>query len=421
MYRLLIVDDDEILRSGLASNIDWNSHGIQVVAQAKNGKEAVEMIERTMPEIVLSDIRMPFMDGIELAKYVSEYFPRIKMILLSAYEEFSYAKKAIQYRVYDYVMKYESNDVILEKVCGMITQCRIDREHEDIRQENKSYLLRDYIQQLCLNEYENTMELYEDRPIDLFNGFGDGRYIVLSFAMETYNSKRESRIVCTKHDGNIMHYIMEFMKERQMQSVCFQDKESVKVVVNIKDRVSFTIEKFQQQLEQLAHRMEEENPLNMYISGGSICEELTQLHNSYLGAEETMSVLKLMDRTKTDTRVMLSGTAKSKQENMADVMEKIVQFIQNNYDNPELSLNQISKYVYLSPAYVSTIFKKYKEVTISNYIIDVRMRTAEKLLKESSYKAYEIANMVGYTNSQYFSILFKKYRGVSPSEYRQMS
>ena len=116
MLRLMIVDDDEILRNGLVHNICWNEKNIEVVGTARNGKEAVEKIPILEPNLILSDVQMPFMDGLELAEYVSKVYPNIKLILLTAFEIFEYAQRALKYGVTSYVLKYESNDKILDEV-----------------------------------------------------------------------------------------------------------------------------------------------------------------------------------------------------------------------------------------------------------------------------------------------------------------
>jgi len=419
MYRLMIVDDDEIIREGLVKNIKWNENGIQVVAEAKNGKEALEKIELFAPEIILSDIKMPFMDGIELSKYLYEHSPQIKILLLSAYEEFEYAKKALQYHVSDYIMKYESNDMILDRVKQLITQYEIDKKHKDIIDKNKDYLLKDFIQQLCFNQLEENE--IEKKIVDINNEYKTGLFSVLSFAIETYNSKRETRIVTFSNDLKIIDHINEFFKQNGCLTIVFQDKENIKFVINHKEKDEFSVDDFQKKLELLVYEIESSNPINMQIGGGNFYLRLEDIYKSYMEAEQALSTVKLIERGRKGSRVILYGSTKNKHENMADTMDKIVQYINEHFSDTDLSLNTIAKQVYLSPNYISTLFKKYLDVNISNYIIDIRMKKAEKLLRESDYKAYEIANMVGYTNSQYFSILFKRSIGISPTDYRSQN
>jgi len=419
MYRLMIVDDDEIIREGLVKNINWNEYGIQVVAEAKNGKEALEKIELFIPEIILSDIKMPFMDGIELAKYLYEHNPQIKILLLSAYEEFEYAKKALQYHVSDYIMKYESNDVILDRVKHLIIQYEIDKKHNEIIDSNKDYLMKDFIQQLCFNKLEKGE--IEKKIDDVNSEYKTGLFSVLSFAIETYNSKRETSIITLSNDQKIINHINEFFKQNEFITVVFQDKENIKFVINYKGYVELTADMFRKKLELLVYEIESSHPINMQIGGGNFYTRIEDIHKSYLEAEEALSTVKYIEKGRRGSRVILFGTTKDKHGNMAETMDKIVQYINEHFSDTDLSLNTIARQVYLSPNYISTLFKKYLDVNISNYIIDIRMKKAAKLLRESDYKAYEIANMVGYTNSQYFSILFKRSIGISPTDYRSQN
>lgn len=116
MYNVMIVDDEPVIKKGLICFVDWNSLDCAVVCEASNGLEAVEKLNTHEVHILISDIRMPGMDGIELSKYVSEKYPDIKIILLTAFADFSYAQQAIKYNVADYVIKTNPSDKLAEAV-----------------------------------------------------------------------------------------------------------------------------------------------------------------------------------------------------------------------------------------------------------------------------------------------------------------
>jgi len=105
MYRLLIVEDEEIIRRGLKSNVPWTKMGFQVVGEAENGKIALDIIPTLNPDVVLTDIRMPVVDGIELMSILNDRNPDIKVVILSGYSEFEYARKGIEYGAYYYLLK----------------------------------------------------------------------------------------------------------------------------------------------------------------------------------------------------------------------------------------------------------------------------------------------------------------------------
>ena len=105
MTKVLIVDDEKYVRMGIKSDTDWALIGCEVVGEASNGLEALEVAENTRPDLVVSDIRMPKMDGIELAEKLIEKYPNVKVIFLTAYNEFEYARQAVRIGVSDYLLK----------------------------------------------------------------------------------------------------------------------------------------------------------------------------------------------------------------------------------------------------------------------------------------------------------------------------
>ena len=126
MYKLLIVDDDEVICRGLGSCIPWKEYGIQNVHLAYDGEMALEYVEKEHSDIILADINMPFMDGMEFSMRVRQEYPDIKIILLTAYKEFQYAKKAVQLQIFEYLTKPFTNEEVLEAVLRAIKQ--LDKE-----------------------------------------------------------------------------------------------------------------------------------------------------------------------------------------------------------------------------------------------------------------------------------------------------
>ena len=115
MYTIVVADDEEELRRAIIRKIDWESIGFQVVGEAENGIEALELVERMEPDLLLTDIRMPFVSGIELARQVREVRPTTQIAFLSGFDEFSYAQQAIQYNIISYMLK---PDVYKRQGCG---------------------------------------------------------------------------------------------------------------------------------------------------------------------------------------------------------------------------------------------------------------------------------------------------------------
>lgn len=134
MYRCLIVDDEKISRDGIAQSIDWQNLGIEIVGLAKNGAEGLAMFRETTPEIVLSDIQMPIMDGLALAKKIKTQAPETKIIILSAFGEFSYAQEAIQHGVQNYLLKPIDEKELEEALIKLLQEIQIETKRKHQRQ-----------------------------------------------------------------------------------------------------------------------------------------------------------------------------------------------------------------------------------------------------------------------------------------------
>ena len=130
MYSVFLVDDEPILLEGIRSKIDWESIGLNFVGEATDGEIALSMMQEIKPDILITDVKMPFMDGLELSSAIKKIQPWIKIIILSGHDEFDYAKKAISIGVEDYLLKpFTANEVIesLKKV-----SIQIDRERTQL-------------------------------------------------------------------------------------------------------------------------------------------------------------------------------------------------------------------------------------------------------------------------------------------------
>lgn len=139
MYKLILVDDESDVREGLLTEIDWNALGFEVSDTAENGREAAELIEKHQPDIVVTDIQMPFMNGLQLSEWIRQNYPATKIIILTGYEEFEYAQKAIRLQIDEYVLKpFSSQEFIdiLLKVKGHMDEELAQRENVHVLTEH---------------------------------------------------------------------------------------------------------------------------------------------------------------------------------------------------------------------------------------------------------------------------------------------
>lgn len=146
MYKLILVDDEQDVREGLLEQIDWQSHGFEVIATAENGREACELVEKHQPDVIVTDIQMPFMDGLQLAEWVRLHAPTAKIIILTGFDEFEYAQRAIKLHIDEYVLKPFSAGELVD----VLLKVKIRIESEIADKENLQVLQDHYKRSLPL-------------------------------------------------------------------------------------------------------------------------------------------------------------------------------------------------------------------------------------------------------------------------------
>ncbi|MBW7457206.1 response regulator, partial [Paenibacillus sepulcri] len=146
MYKVILVDDEAVVRHGLKHTIDWARHGFELIGDYPNGREAWEAVEEHKPDLIISDICMPFMDGLELAGAVASTYPYIKMIILTGFDEFQYAQQAIRLKVSDFVLK----PITAQEIRDLLDKARNEMDDERKRLEDLGRLQAQLTQSLPL-------------------------------------------------------------------------------------------------------------------------------------------------------------------------------------------------------------------------------------------------------------------------------
>ena len=173
MYRIVIIDDEQVVREGISNNIPWALHGFELVAACRDGREGLAAIERLRPDVVLTDICMPFVDGLELAASIGEEYPATRTILLTGYDEFEYAQEAVKLKVHDFLLKPITADELTTMLISLREEldadrdrrAELDRLHEQLRASLPVYRER-FLNRLVRSsvppeELSRTVELLE--------------------------------------------------------------------------------------------------------------------------------------------------------------------------------------------------------------------------------------------------------------------
>jgi len=525
-YKIMIVDDEEDVREGIVSRINWDKLGYVVAAVAENGQDALEKAENYDLDVVLTDIKMPFMNGLDMSAQLTRRQPGIKIIILSGFEEFEYAKAAIKLNVLEYVLKpinvAELTEVFLrvkQLLDNNIAEQRdiealrdyyqrslpIMRERfltellwgvvpdDEISNQQRQYKLSvdgmPYLVALAfqLDEKADIALSLELAPISvkrvieeqfagrcLIEAFISSSIIAAVTAWDTPNRIGEiqsiANEVCTHclrafgftisagigracTDMRELHnsfsearsaleykhiagygkaiYIRDMeVARRETPSIGAREEENLLFAIKFgsKKQLEDCIDSFLLKQEDCLDWEKQAYALSLFSVIYRIAQryELThakdiyeRLHNFISGYNTTVT-----GATKEkifDICTRMSEYLRTQRETAAqNLAQKAKAFIDAHYYENDLSVERVCEYLHVSPSYFSTIFRQETGRSYIQYLTELRLNKAVELLRATDEKTYIIARQVGYDEPNYFSYVFKKRFGVSPTRYRQI-
>jgi len=361
MYKVFFVDDEASMRAGIRESIDWDGSGFLLAGEAPDGEMALSLMQEIMPDILITDIRMPFMDGIELSRQTKKIMPWIKIVILSGHDEFEYAKQAIGIGVEDYMLKPVTSSKLMEtlrEVAG-----RIDKERRS-NVENLIASMKD-ISKLERVPFSDFSKLPVIEKLRYASKTDVPRFV------EDYLESFDSTIVTS---FIFLYYI-------------FMD-----ILLNS----SKIIEEFGGDAGEV---------LSEYFDAGYMLSDGADI-------DKVKSLLISVLERVVEFRDTATGSKYS------DIIAKAQEFIRKNYSDKDISLHSVAKEVNISPNHFSTIFSRETGETFISYITKVRLDKAKLLLKTTQMRASDIGYEIGYNDTHYFSYVFKKNTGMTPKEFR---
>ena len=524
---ILLVDDNYLCVEGIHQSIQWEALGITGVTCVYDGQTALEYIQSHPVDLVISDISMPGLSGLELSEKILALHSSIKIILISAYDKFEYAKKAVRLGAFDYIEKPLDYDYLTEILKKAIEELDQEKENLEILKKSRPAMEEQFYRSLIssdLHDQPETLSLYA-RYLDIRP---DCRYwITLCISTEDTVSLKQKlgieefhvRLMNLENDirkaseSFCMHYLLrdltgftcilgtdtqsydEFKKEVTVAfseiAERYHDRFELavalgKIVSNIHE-ISASYTQAQKALEYRFFFPSQNILEAANISGSEVDlllgrdgeeEELIQLlckndrdgiknwiqdfAGSFTGncdsrnlvytrlysivarilkftyemnlsnerlqseaasffshPEAFQTINKVADWLYEICEQLCSSLQNSVASYHQSLCERAASYIAQNYQNSELDLNEIAEYVQITPAYLSSLFKKCRDQNISNFITDVRIDAACQLLKNTALSLKVISTQVGYSNQYYFSACFKKKTGMTPSAYRE--
>ncbi|MCF0134566.1 MAG: response regulator [Blautia sp.] len=373
MIKVFLVEDEVVMRNGIKNNIPWEKEGFEFVGEASDGELAYPLIKREKPDILITDIKMPFMDGLELSRLVKKELPQIKILILSGYNEFEYAQSAINIGVTDYLLKPIGSAKLLEAVKRIAEIIEVEREQERI------------------------LERYQKEISDVRRMRGTaGEEIDVR---DLHSKKSEQEQVEKFLKNGTIEEISDFVEkyfarvgEKNYQSLLFRQYIVMDLFVVVTDFLQ-----------------------NLGIENEELPEDVRDIGTTLTqiaALQEMKCWLKHLF-----TEAMRLRDCRSMKRYDA-LLEEAKAFIQQNYQKDEMSLQTVAAQVNVSPSYFSAIFSAETGQTFIEYLTSVRLEKAKELLMCSSLRTSEIGYEVGYKDSHYFSYIFKKVVGCSPKEYK---
>ena len=544
MLKIFLAEDEVIVRETIKRMIPWEELGFELVGEAADGEMALPLLIRQKPDLLITDIKMPFMDGLTLAKLAKKELPELKIVILSGYDDFNYAKQAINIGVEDYLLKPITKNALIERLSEIRSRYEHEKTqkeyYEKFQREMQAYeknSSRDFFEALVRGSMD-MMEVYkkaeklgvdivaeayniliftmnseedfsgqkegysewEAESLEMLEEFFSGHPSAMLFRSNIFSygvllkgqkesikeitkecvgkiqgilkrkeSKREwflavgqpverlSQIKKSYHTAsrafsqrylygeNILYYDeMEMMEHRSGQADTNDNAYLKKVDVNalnpailqkfLSNGIQEEIENFvkdyfyaigQEPMESLVFRnyvilnvrfsvitflkglgcdtegMESENTAEILVESGK------NIENAIAYAEKMIS------------RAITIRDQNSGNKNRS-ILKTAVDFIDEHYMDEDISLNTAANVANVSSNHFSALFSQNMGQTFIEYLTSLRMNKAKELLRCTGMRSSEIAGEIGYKDAHYFSYLFKKTQGMTPSDYRKV-
>lgn len=531
MLKVFLAEDEFIIREGIKNNIDWQAHGYEFCGEASDGELAFPLIQKTRPDILITDIKMPFVDGLALSRLVKKELPETEIIILSGYEEFDYAKEAIQIGVARYLLKPINGETLLQEIdsvaeiiLGKQKEKEIREKYQKEMEENSLRDQMDLFQHLVTGDcsMEELLSVADKLDLKIMAPWYSIVLLKIQSMKHDYEEYSGSIVVVDERIAKLAEpeHVLIFDRALEGRAFLFKAdseeellayqkeylgdvKEVLSGYANLRyfggigtpvNRLREIPASFEDASHAFAHRylvaescildssllMQEGaaehedfrisavNPeqidrakMQEFLRTGDLDEVVyfvdeffgkldggamkSRIFRQYITMDAYFSIVDFLkglglqkdeieapdqdssilqdEKSAMDYIVRIMNKALVLREKRAssryeDVVSEVIHYIEDNYAQEELSLNLLASHVNFSPNHLSMIFSQQTGQTLIRYLTDYRMNRAKELLRCSSKKSSVISMEVGYKDPHYFSYLFKKTQGMTPTQYR---
>jgi two-component system, response regulator YesN len=373
MIRVLIADDELIVRKGLIATVEWEKFGMEVIADAPNGQKAWELFQQYSPEVVVTDIVMPEMNGIELARHIKQYSPTTKILLLSCHRDFTFAQEGMNVGASGYILKTAFEDRQFEEYLLRIEQ---EINHAKSRKSyDSSFLEKEFYEWLC--DFENS---FPKLVCELFSS--EWKWMENPYYIYFLNGL---------NSNEIFHEKQSFGEEPFVKISCGQDQAFLFIPQKLKADFEHVLVEARSKDSSIGWKEYGPNQgMDAWMDG----------------------VTSLYSRFKFEKQFKVS------MEDWPFPIHKAVQIMIQDLEQ-SFSSSYIANEVGLSRSHFSTLFKKTTGESFITFTEKLKVKAACELLENTLLPLQEIGEKIGIQDGKYFSKWFKKCIGKTPSEYRQ--
>ncbi len=444
MFNLLIADDEELERKAVKKIIATSFKDIFHIFEAKNGREAIEVGYSVKPDIVIADIKMPGINGLEAIKELKKSLKYTHFIILTAYDYFAYAKEAIVNEVKDYMLKPLKKDELIERVRNTLSSLEEQKKNRitEIELKEKIYALLPVLEnELTYAIISNKLNSVDYKAyLEYLNlNFRKGYCMIIN----AENEKNHSVFSQNGKDqvkSKAKEYIEEVIKTYHNAIVSSVFTEDIIIFIendNDSDNYSTRLNSISLG-RKIAEEMKEKLGLSITVGIGKAYSGIENLWTSYNEAvkasqyngiamkvkhyEDISTSLEVIEKSEVKNYDIIAeydhkAADKRSNNSHSELMLNSRSFIEKNY-NTEITLEEVAHHIGVSPYYFSKIFKAYFGKNYMDYLTDLRIEKAKDMMRNGVDSIKEICYEVGYNDPNYFSRVFKKVEGVTPSEYK---
>jgi two-component system response regulator YesN len=407
MHKLFIIDDEYDVIEGIRDSVNWNEYNIEMCGGAGNGEEALKKIIDVRPDILIVDMNMPVMGGIELMEKIRAAGIDAEFIILSGHDDFNYAQKAINLGAAEYLLKPCHIEGILNAVLNV---------RELLEERKTQEKLLDQYKAQFRNNAATLKDLLLTRLLDGKTLIGDD---VLQEEIHLYGifllDMRFTVVLYKTDNDTYNHRLVPIIREEFEKEELPNEVLIYKGVITSICSTAFSREIFDRIFHRILREAGERFSLHMTIAVGHEVIDPDELPSCYKKCRDMLNTESFLG---IDEIVYHDDSVKNKKAKTNKLIEASIDYIKGHYAE-DIKLETVAKKIFITSCYLSILFKQTTGINFLDYLHRYRIQISKGLLKDIRHKVYEVAGMVGYQDEKYFSRTFKKFTGLSPRQYRE--